>query len=86
MYPDGASPVGALDLAGNVWELCLNEHEPPFRVEPGGEAARTVRGGSWFFRPTGAETRRRSDTDHPVHRNVNKGFRVCTPRPGQGQR
>jgi formylglycine-generating enzyme required for sulfatase activity len=86
MYPQGASPVGALDLAGNVWELCLNEHEPPFRVEPGGEAAQTVRGGSWFFHPTGAETRNRTQTDHPVIRNVNMGFRVCTPRPGKDQR
>ena len=29
MYPDGATAQGVLDLAGNVWEWCLNKYEDP---------------------------------------------------------
>ncbi len=47
MYPQGASVVGALDMAGNVWELCRNEYDNPSRTALAGEARRVVRGGSW---------------------------------------
>jgi len=54
-YPDGASPVGALDLAGNAaeWTADVYHEEPPQRsatVNPHGPAVgqlRTLRGGSW---------------------------------------
>jgi formylglycine-generating enzyme required for sulfatase activity len=49
MYPQGASPVGALDLSGGVWEWCLNEYENPEHVELTGESPRVVRGGSWGY-------------------------------------
>ena len=47
MYPQGASPVGALDMSGNVREWCLNEYENPKRVEVSGEKSRALRGGGW---------------------------------------
>jgi formylglycine-generating enzyme required for sulfatase activity len=47
LYPRGASPVGALDMAGNVWEWCLNEYDKPRRTDLSGDAHRVVRGGSW---------------------------------------
>ena len=47
LYPQGASPVGALDMSGNVWEWCLNEHDHPQRTGLSGTARRVVRGGSW---------------------------------------
>jgi hypothetical protein len=47
MYPQGASPVGAIDMSGNVWEWCLNEYERSQRVGVSGTALRVVRGGSW---------------------------------------
>jgi formylglycine-generating enzyme required for sulfatase activity len=47
MYPQGASPVGALDMSGNVWEWCLNEFDHPTHTDLSGEVRRVLRGGSW---------------------------------------
>ncbi len=52
MYPQGASPYGVADLSGNVWEWCLNEYENPDKTDPGGDATRVLRGGSWDDLPT----------------------------------
>jgi len=49
MYPQAASPVGALDMSGNVEEWCLNERENPKQVEVSGEKSRAVRGGCWYY-------------------------------------
>jgi formylglycine-generating enzyme required for sulfatase activity len=54
MYPQGESPVGALDMSGNVWEWCLNEHDNPQQVEVRGRKQRTLRGGSWGGEHTNA--------------------------------
>jgi eukaryotic-like serine/threonine-protein kinase len=56
--PSGASPVGALDMAGNVWEWVADRYAayPGGRITPGLEGElRVVRGGSccsYFAMPT----------------------------------
>jgi formylglycine-generating enzyme required for sulfatase activity len=47
-YPSGASPFGVMDMAGNVWEWCLNEYETPANTRLDGDASRVLRGGSWL--------------------------------------
>jgi len=68
VYPDGASPYGLLDCAGNVWEWTAS------RV---GENQIVIRGGSWNFRAEDARCFAR-DYSHPGHRSNCIGFRVAT--------
>jgi serine/threonine-protein kinase len=89
-FPDGASPYGALDMAGNVWEWCADVDDPEFYED--GPArnpcndrrpARPVyvmRGGSWMYGPRSLRTTSRTSFE-PHYRFAGGGFRCArTPR------
>jgi formylglycine-generating enzyme required for sulfatase activity len=56
-FPGGASPCGAMDMIGNVWEWCLDRYQDDFYAKspprdpsgPSKGSLRVIRGGSWSF-------------------------------------
>ncbi len=55
LYPMDNSPYGVRDLAGNVWEWCLNKYEHPEQIGPDASGdGRVLRGGSWIVDPDDA--------------------------------
>jgi formylglycine-generating enzyme required for sulfatase activity len=80
MYPQGASPVGALDMSGNVWEWCLNEYGHPSHTDLSGDARRVVRGGSWLNVRDNARPAYR-DRSYPHYRNDDVGVRLVCSSP-----
>jgi formylglycine-generating enzyme required for sulfatase activity len=80
MYHLGISPVGALDMSGNLWEYCLNEYDNPKRIEVSGEKSRAVRGGCWNFYRDNARCACRY-WDSPNDRNSGVGFRLVCASP-----
>ncbi len=49
LYLHGAAACGALDVAGNLWEWCLNDHENPEVTDGyGNEKDKVLRGGSFL--------------------------------------
>lgn len=79
IYPS-ASAEGVLDLAGNVWEWCLNAYSAPDNTSIAGDVSRVLRGGSWNSNSRDICAAHRSDL-RPVVRLPNVGFRVCRVHP-----
>lgn len=80
MYPGGVSPVGAMDMAGNVWEWCLNEFDDLAKIELTSEGRRVCRGGSWGGDSIDARAAYR-DRLHPDNRGGGRGDRVVCSAP-----
>lgn len=60
MYPHGAAACGTLDMAGNLWEWCLNEYQSLLN-NTNNLKNRTLRGGSFSFDQRNAACRSRID-------------------------
>jgi formylglycine-generating enzyme required for sulfatase activity len=82
-FPRGASPYGALDLAGNVWEWASSVYRAyPYDANDGREdldsrAQRVLRGGS-FYSPNENFIRCAARSlSYPQRRRDHIGFRVA---------
>ena len=80
LYPQGQSPFGASDMAGNVWEWCLNEYKQSQRQGMEGNGRRVARGGSWDYKQGRVRAASRYD-HHPDDRDSNFGFRLVCVAP-----
>jgi hypothetical protein len=75
MYPQGATRQGALDMAGNVWEWCLNTYEDQdLSITTAGR--RVIRGGSWGILPVNLRVSNRNRFN-AVNRTNYIGFRLA---------
>jgi formylglycine-generating enzyme required for sulfatase activity len=80
LYPTGAAPCRALDMAGNSWEWCLNKYQDAADTTIGGEAERVLRGGAWIVSQGNCRAAFRYRGD-PVNRDDDIGFRLCLSSP-----
>jgi eukaryotic-like serine/threonine-protein kinase len=81
-FPNGVSPYGAYDMAGNVWEWVYDWFQPTFfssspymnPVGPSSGSSRVIRGGSWTNYIDGVRAVARSGIN-PSHSFDTLGFR-----------
>jgi formylglycine-generating enzyme required for sulfatase activity len=84
--PDGDSPSGAADMAGNVWEWCSTRwNDYPYHPDDGredlqGRAVRVLRGGSWATDAARVRSSIRV-TGAPSESDYFRGFRCCCSPP-----
>jgi formylglycine-generating enzyme required for sulfatase activity len=85
-YPGGASPYGALDMGGNVWEWTSSLYQAyPYRADDGREDSaapgrRVVRGGSYYYTHYQLTCTFRSPLE-PDEVNSQIGLRVVFDKP-----
>ena len=93
-FPKGESPDGISDLAGNVWEWCLDEYSPTAYQQNSKSVsenplnlrfrdvlrARVIRGGAWDVGRAFLRSSLRFKF-YPLDSTHTIGFRVVRPRP-----
>jgi len=81
VYPHGRSQEGVDDLAGTVWEWCLNNYDKPEQTDvDDSEDLRVVHGGAWISNPDAARADHRGSM-RPVDRDNSVGFRLLSSVP-----
>lgn len=84
-YPEGASPCGALDMLGNVWEWCadwfcegleLDQVLSGFGASSAGRAERKVDRGAGWYHDVGRPTSFLRAADDPGDQFAHCGFRL----------
>jgi formylglycine-generating enzyme required for sulfatase activity len=94
-YPKGASPYGALDMAGNVWEWTATKWQKdyPYQIEDewsaeylAGDSVRMLRGGSWVWEQQYVRGADRI-SNYPRFRIIDVGLRLAShsPLPGSDE-
>ena len=82
MYPQGAAgggPQGVMDMAGNVWEWCLNKYDDPKDEQIDNSVyLRVLRGGAWDLDQRDCCPAVRVDGT-PGYRDCDIGFRLLRP-------
>jgi serine/threonine-protein kinase len=89
-YPSGASPYGALDMSGNVWEWVndwwANDYYSysPYNNPQGppSGSGKVLRGGSWYYGWGDVRAAYRYVT-YPGYRDYGLGFRCAAAGPGE---
>ena len=87
-FPDGASPFGVLDMAGNVWEWTIDWFQPTYYstspeenpLGPASGSTRTNRGGSWSNPTSGVRAAARTSLT-PKKVLDTLGFRCVVNNP-----
>jgi formylglycine-generating enzyme required for sulfatase activity len=80
LFPRSRSSQGLEDMAGNVWEWCLNKYDNPDDTSTSGNDTRVWRGGSWDGDLVYARASLRGG-NLPDVRGSNLGFRLCRASP-----